>query len=116
MDVANIEHVSAYQAISKQESAITVSTSPLDGGGWTVRVKFPKKAPLGDRQKLLNWMMAYREQIKRQYPLWDVSFRSGENVYWLMIKPANCQNDLKRLAREKANNLFEFVMSSYAGE
>jgi hypothetical protein len=111
--MGNIEQVNAYQVGSGDKSAIKVITVP-SGSGWVTQVLFPKRAPSDDRTKLLNWLMSYREQIKSQYPSWDVSFRAGENTYWLIVTPVKDHTDLKRFAREKANLLFNDIVSPYA--
>jgi hypothetical protein len=114
MGSTTLERVSAYQAMSKQESAIIVSALPW-GKGWAVQVTVPKKASASDRSKVLGWMSLYRDQLKQQYPMWDVCFRTGENIYLLTIKPANCEDDMRKCAREKETELLRLIMNSYVG-
>jgi hypothetical protein len=113
MASSKMDQISSYQAMSRQKSAITVTTFPQDKG-WVIHVAVPSKVPASDRLKVIEWIRSYRNQIKSQHPMWDASFRSGDNIYALVIKPASCEDDMKNLAREKADKLLGFIMNSYA--
>lgn len=109
-----ISRINAYQADLAKHSAIVVTTSPRENG-WAVEVKFPQRTSGEDKIKLLNWMMDYRNKVKHQCPLWDVAFRSGENMYLLTVKPTKGLSDLKDLATDRVTGLFEYMTASDEG-
>lgn len=99
-------------ALHEQSDKISISATPL-GDGWTVEASFPRRASDEDRVNVLNWMMAYRSNIRDAHPLWDVSFHSGRDRFRLVVTPEGCDADMKRTARNKANALFDDVVQSY---
>ena len=64
---------------------------------------------------MLDWLKAYREQIRNSFPTWDVYFKLGSGNFELVVKPAGNQDDLRKVARDKANGLMDYIVGSYAG-
>jgi len=80
-----------------------------------MRVQFPERVSGADKLRLLHWVTGYREQIRKQKPNWDVSFRTSPDAYLLTISPKEGDADLKQLASERSNALFDSIVNSYAG-
>jgi hypothetical protein len=69
--------------------------------GWRVEAKLPKHVSVQDRTTVLNWFQQYRSIVRSANPLWVTSFYSGDQGYFLEVRPVGSPKELL----EKGQNL-----------
>lgn len=62
--------------------------------GWNVEVVVPRKVPSSDRIKVLEWIRAYREEVRNAHPLWSTVLHPSEERYTLEIRKTNSDREL----------------------
>jgi hypothetical protein len=70
------------------KNAITYNVVALSDG-YRIEVVLPRRGVSSeDKLRLIEWLRAYRSQVRKMNPLWTASFRACENGYSLEMKPA----------------------------
>ena len=62
--------------------------------GWQIQVFLPNRLSPTDRMMVLDWIHAYRAQVRAENPTWVTFFHFGEQAYFLNIIRADTQQEM----------------------
>lgn len=62
--------------------------------GWTIEVLMPPRVPASDQIKVLEWLRAYRAQLRSLHPMWSTVLHPSASRYKLEIRKTNSDKEI----------------------